>query len=84
MNQRLIFSAQTLTGLLIHVTREKENRYRVNWRHIDAPSWVDIGAFSTQHKALKYAFRMVKAGQRLNFKTLSITSGENVCSDEKE
>jgi hypothetical protein len=84
MNPYLIFSVQTPKGLLIHVTREKEKRYRITWCHIDSSTWVDIGGFSTQHKALQYAFRMVKAGQRLNFKTLSITSDANICQDEKE
>ena len=84
MNPHLILSIQTPKGLLIHVTREKEKVYRVNWQHEDSPSCVDVGAFSTQHKALTYVFRMVKAGRRLNFETLSITSGENICQDEKE
>ena len=84
MNPHLILSIQTPKGLLIRVTREKEKVYRVNWQHEDSPSCVDIGAFSTQHKALTYAFRMVRAGRRLNFETLSITSGENICQDEKE
>jgi hypothetical protein len=84
MNPHLILSVQTHQGLLIHVTQEKEKRYRITWRHIDSSSWVDIGAFSTQRKALQYAFRMTKAGQRLNFETLSITSDANICQDEKE
>jgi len=84
MNPHLILSVQTHQGLLIHVTREKEKVYRVNWQHEDSPSWVDIGAFSTQHKALQYVFRMTKAAQRLKFETLLITSDANVCQDEKE
>jgi hypothetical protein len=84
MNPHLILSVQTHQGLLIRVTREKEKVYRVNWQHEDSPSWVDIGAFSTQHKALQYAFRMTKAAPRLKFETLLITSDANVCQDEKE
>ena len=84
MNPHLILSVQTPKGLLIRVIREKEKRYRIMWRHIDSPSWVDIGAFSTQHKALQYVFRMTKAAQRLKFETLLITSDANVCQDEKE
>ena len=84
MPQKIIFTAETPQGLHLRVTRENPKIYRINWKNQDSLRWVNVGAFSTQYKAMRYAFRMIRASRRLEFSTLLITSDIKICSEVKD